>query len=745
MSTKQFYLLGEVVSTARDIELPPAVDFEELQSVGFIHDGRKLNAVSEILEVNESIAISVDGNAVRDVPGPAGIPYFGNYLEIYPDHLGNHQRLFEKYGPLFTTTSMGNRLYQTNSAELSNIFLSEDHYFTKDIVPGHPLHPIKNQEAGVFLADTNTEQWRLAHKFLPPALGPKAVRHYAPTMQRTVESSFKVFDELDQKGEAWNVYQYMLKLGSQAVGKLVLGMDFAHFEQVDSPLHEMVLKIAENLELNKRVSSMGAWYAQMPFGDPKKVRQTMARIMEMTDESIARASKGQEDLELQDAALKADNVVDYFLRATDNKGNKLPPSQFAPALLVATAAGFTTTSSLLSWLIYSLVKYHGNQERLLQELIDNDWDENTQVTADTTSKLTFLDKFIKETQRLHNPSFQPGRTAKVDMILPGGYRLPKGAVVISALHHMHNNKDVWENPGRFDPDRWDTEQVKNRPPGSYIPFATGPRMCVGFNFALQEIKVFLPKLVYRYKFSLAQDGPIEGSRKPKSQTANISNIFGIYEIQCAKAENIALGHPSHANRKKHKRQSGPRLTIQSFTADEHGLVGTLHLPGVLDAEVHMSGSRKKLQEILDAENASDEEDSGSVEDLDTEYDNYQTGTESAATSSNADSPQHSEDANDSHGSEISTKEDRERSRFKKFEKNTFRQPKFWFFWKGAVLVLPDNNIQASPDTIPSPAPNEPQSGMGYIVFNGNGYKKFNGTISCDALEWRDVAISGRKE
>ncbi|KAL3601779.1 hypothetical protein FPOAC2_06052 [Fusarium poae] len=536
MSTKQFYLLGEVATTAREIELSPAIDFEELQSivashfaivkpnsVGFIHDSRKLNVVSEVLEIDDPIAISINGNAVRDVPGPAGIPYFGNYLEIYPDHLGNHQRLFEKYGPLFTTSSMGNRLYQTNSAELSNIFLSEDHYFTKDIVPGHPLHPIKNQEAGVFLADTDTEQWRLAHKFLPPALGPKAVRHYAPTMQRTVESSFKVFDELDQKGEAWNVYQYMLKLGSQAVGKLVLGMDFAHFEQVDSPLHEMVLKIAENLELNKRVSSMGAWYAQMPFGDPKKVRQTMARIMEMMDESIARASKGQEDLELQDAALKADNVVDYFLRATDNKGNKLPPSQFAPALLVATAAGFTTTSSLLSWLIYSLVKYPGNQERLLQELIDNNWDEDTQVTADTTSKLTFLDKFIKETQRLHNPSFQPGRTAKVDMILPGGYRLPKGAVVISALHHMHNNKDVWENPGRFDPDRWDTEQVKNRPPGSYIPFATGPRMCVGFNFALQEIKVFLPKLVYRYKFSLAQDGPIEYD--PYFQLIRPNNLY----------------------------------------------------------------------------------------------------------------------------------------------------------------------------------------------------------------------------
>lgn len=258
------------------------------------------------------MAITIDGKAVREVPSPAGIPYFGNYLEIYPDHLGNHQRLFEKLGPLFSTSNMGSRVYQTNDPKLATIFFGESDFFTKHIIPGHPLFPIKSREAGVFLGDTDTEEWKLAHKFLPPALGPKAVRHYAPTMQKSVEEAFKVFDELDGRGEAWNVYQYMLKLGSQAVGKLVLGMDFKHFTGVDAPLHEMVMKIAENLELNKRVSTMGAWYANMPFGDPKKLRQTKARIEEMLLESIAQASKGEEDLELQDAALKAENVVGAY-------------------------------------------------------------------------------------------------------------------------------------------------------------------------------------------------------------------------------------------------------------------------------------------------------------------------------------------------------------------------------------------------------------------------------------------------
>ncbi|KAI1735804.1 cytochrome P450 [Xylaria scruposa] len=536
MSTKQFYLLGESPTSAQDVEIPSQIDQEGLQhliasifaivepqGIGFTSQDTVLTAVGDVLASEEPVAISIDGKAIREVPGPKGLPYVGNYFEVYPDHLGNHQRLFDNYGPLIKTTNFGSTVYSTNDPKLSNIVFSETDFFTKRMIKGHPLHPIKNPEAGIFLGDTDTEEWRIAHKFLPPALGPKAVRHYAPTMQQTVEDSFKVFDELDEREEAWNVYPYMLKLGSQAVGKLVLGMDFEHFTSVDARPHEMVILIAELLELNKKISSMGSWYAKLPFGDPKKLIDIRNRIEVLFTESVAKAARGLEDLDLQEAALKAENMVDYVGRAVDSKGNKLPKDRTLEPLVVATGAGFTTTSSLLSWLIYGLVVYPGMQERLLQELIDNGIDENTKMDTKLIEKLTFLDKYIKETQRRHNPSYQPARTSKVDMVLPGGYKLPKDSVVIPAIHHIHNNTALWDNPARFDPDRWDTDKVKNRPNGSYIPFATGPRMCIGFNFALIEVKTFLPKLVYRYNFSLAKDGPVEYD--PMFQLIRPNNLY----------------------------------------------------------------------------------------------------------------------------------------------------------------------------------------------------------------------------
>ncbi|KAM0713381.1 hypothetical protein Q7P37_010343 [Cladosporium fusiforme] len=537
MTAINFYLLGDSPSSSKNLDIEPGTSLEDLrlliaahfaivqpEEIGFTDSANVFSSVDELSTSAAPVAITIAGRAAREIPGPPGVPYAGNFFDVFPDHLGNHQRLFETYGPIIKTSSFGRTVYQTNDPTIAAVVFAESDFFTKEINEDHPLFPLKTQSAGVFLGDTDSPEWKVAHKFLPPALGPKAVRHYAPTMQHTVEESFAVFDNLCEQGQAWNVYQYMLKLGSQAVGQLTLGLDFNHFTSPDADLHEMVHLIAELLTLNKKVSSKGTWYGMLPFGDPQRLKNIKARIETLIEDSMKKAEQsGNEDLPLQEAALQASNMVDYAIRATDNQGNKLPKTSLTWALIVTTAAGFTTTSSLLSWLIYGLVTYEGMQERLLQELIDAGVNETTVFDADLTERLPFLDRYIKEMQRRHNPSFQPGRTARADLILPGGYKVPKGSVVIPALHHIHNNPNLWDNPHRFDPDRWETEEVKNRHKASYVPFATGQRMCIGFNFALQEVKIFLPKLIYRYKFFREGDGVVEYD--PMFQLIRPNNLY----------------------------------------------------------------------------------------------------------------------------------------------------------------------------------------------------------------------------
>ncbi|KAJ4112430.1 hypothetical protein NW768_011587 [Fusarium equiseti] len=238
------------------------------------------------------------------------------------------------------------------------------------------------------------------------------------------------------------------------------------------------------------------------------------------------------------------------------------------------------------------------------------------------------------------------------------------------------------------------------------------------------------------------------SRKSTATSENILNAFGVYRIQCAKADAIAqqqslddnLPHQTTTKKGRKKKQHSytPNLNIQSFTTDEDGLVGSLHLPGVLNAVVHLAGSRKGLEDILAIEYALDREESDADEDAYVESPISGDEPENIGTEKDMGVSQPSVTAE---ASDIAAYEEREQTRFNKFEKNTFRQPKFWLFWKGRVLAAPQHIIHADTES----ATDEVRSGMGYLIFSGNRYEKFNGTISCDSLGWKDIAIRGRKQ
>ena len=119
------------------------------------------------------------------------------------------------------------------------------------------------------------------------------------------------------------------------------------------------------------------------------------------------------------ALRSASCVADFLYRARDKDGEGLPYDLVLGNVLVTAGAGFTTRSSLLSWALYALVRYPGNQERLLEEIVSHRGNADKRWTYDEIHSMRFLDCFIKEVLRLHSPSFQTARNAKQDAVLPG--------------------------------------------------------------------------------------------------------------------------------------------------------------------------------------------------------------------------------------------------------------------------------------------------------------------------------------
>lgn len=251
----------------------------------------------------------------------------------------------------------------------------------------------------------------------------------------------------------------------------------------------------------------------MDLGDPAALKSTRSELYGLIEKAVIACQERNGgtagDLPIETAALHAACLVDYLARATDEHGNKLRHEYILSNTLALVGAGFVTSSAFLSWLIYSLITYPEQQDRLLQELLDHGATPDKQWTYDEIQEMPFLDAFVKETQRMHSPSFQPARNVKQDIVLPGGWSLPRGSILIPSIPHLHRHTAHWENADRFDADRWSTDQVKNRHRSVYVPFAAGPRGCIGFNVALQEVKVALAELTYRYCFVDATEEAIE--------------------------------------------------------------------------------------------------------------------------------------------------------------------------------------------------------------------------------------------
>lgn len=67
------------------------------------------------------------------------------------------------------------------------------------------------------------------------------------------------------------------------------------------------------------------------------------------------------------------------------------------------------------------------------------------------------------------------------------------------------NRQLWDQPDVFDPDRFESAESAESQKNAYLPFGAGPRVCIGATFATQEAILILANLVQRYHFEAITD------------------------------------------------------------------------------------------------------------------------------------------------------------------------------------------------------------------------------------------------
>jgi cytochrome P450 len=259
-------------------------------------------------------------------------------------------------------------------------------------------------------------------------------------------------------------------------------------------------------ELQAYTFSPGVWV--FPFDLPGTPFRAMHRsaerveriLLEMIADRRARPARHSDMLAL---LVRAHDAEDGCMTDTDLLGQAF----------ILFAASYENVANTLTWTVFLLAQHPHILADLHDELEDCLGDEPASLAQ--LESLPLLDAVVQESMRVLTPV--PYLIRAIDQpVAVGAFDLKKGDRVVCSPYITHHLPDLFPEPQRFLPQRWFD---KKPGPYEYLPFGAGPRLCIGYSFAMTEIKLALAMILKRWRLSMVPgarvDRCVEVMMKPK--------------------------------------------------------------------------------------------------------------------------------------------------------------------------------------------------------------------------------------
>ncbi|MGB3864632.1 MAG: cytochrome P450 [Xanthobacteraceae bacterium] len=429
-------------------------------------------------------------NRLDPIPHPPTKPVVGNMLSIDSTSPIQHlTRLAKELGPIYWLDMMGKPMVVVSGHDLI-AELSDEKRFDK-VVRGSLRRVRAVGGDGLFTADTNEPNWSKAHNILLQPFGNRAMQSYHPSMVDIAEQLVKKWERLNPDDEI-DVVHDMTALTLDTIGLCGFDYRFNSFYRRDyHPFVESLVRSLETIMMTRGLPLEKVWMQKRN----RDLSTDVAFMNKMVDEVIA-ARRGDAGADAKKDLLGA--MMTGVDRAT---GEQLDDVNIRYQINTFLIAGHETTSGLLSYAIYALLKHPEVLKKACEE-VDRVFggDLNVRPTFQQVMQLTYVTQILKEALRLWPPAPAYGIAPLQDETLAGKYRLRKGNFVTVLVTALHRDPSVWgPNPDAFDPENFSREAEAKRPPNAWKPFGNGQRACIGRGFAMHEAALALGMILQRFK------------------------------------------------------------------------------------------------------------------------------------------------------------------------------------------------------------------------------------------------------
>jgi cytochrome P450 len=413
--------------------------------------------------------------AMQTLALPPG-PTEGFDLGGSDESLARLRRYFKEYGDLYRVFAPGRGVYNyviNHPDDIKRVLLSNHRNYTK----GEGMDRVKIL-LGNGIMTSEGDFWRRQRRMMQPSFHRRVIDQFS-LLIRDVNDKFAArWADKAARGEAINMSDDASELTLEIVLCSIFGSDLARLEaQFGANPFEVVAKEQNrDLKFAFRFRSLTKLVAELI----NRRRRTSEEHFDFL--SMLMATRDRES----GAAMSDKELIDEVL-----------------TLIVA---GHETTAAALTWTWY-LVSQHPETAERLQAEADRTAAGQT-LGLDAAEALQFTHQVLQESLRLYPPGWLiTRRTLEADEL--GGFPIAPRTDVFISPYMLHRHPAYWSEPEEFRPERFAGADAEERHRFSYIPFAVGPRHCIGENIAMFEMLVHVHAMSRRFRLTRASNEPIE--------------------------------------------------------------------------------------------------------------------------------------------------------------------------------------------------------------------------------------------
>jgi cytochrome P450 len=347
---------------------------------------------------------------------------------------------------------------------------------------------------GKGLITSEGETWRQHRRTMAPAFDHRSVASYTPVMTGAAEELIVEWGKVPA-GTSIDVSTAMMEVTLNIISRTMFSSD-------SDDIVTIMGRSAGRYQVEMRPNILDMlgwpkWLAALPrFGVAKRTLGEFDRVIDRLIEERARdPGSGPKDL-----------LARLIAARDEQTGGGMSAQEVRDQVITIFLAGHETTAMAMTWTWFLLSQHPAEEAKLHAEL---DAVLGGRVpNHDDLSKLTYTRMVVEESMRIYPPVHTMARQAMADDTLVGR-RIPKGSTVMIVPWLLHRHVKLWENPGRFDPERFSQERSSTRARFSYLPFGGGKRICIGAAFALAEATILLATLAQRFSLRVVPGHQVE--------------------------------------------------------------------------------------------------------------------------------------------------------------------------------------------------------------------------------------------